>query len=141
MRTINFKSWLHVTVIFSLILLSAISARATEQPQAQRAKSSGPARAETAQTNNSQPVSNGLVVLNVADIAERANKVVVNIQSATEEGGTSFGSGFIIDEHGILATNFHVIREAVKSGSPITVTTDDGTSYTASVKGFDESTD
>jgi serine protease Do len=49
----------------------------------------------------------------------------------------SAGSGFIIDPAGWIVTNNHVIDGATK----ITVTTDDGSSYQATVKGRDDKVD
>ncbi|QXK91644.1 Do family serine endopeptidase [Neoehrlichia mikurensis] len=50
---------------------------------------------------------------------------------------TSLGSGFIIDESGIIVTNYHVIANATK----ITVTFSDNTQARASVLGTDPQTD
>ena len=47
------------------------------------------------------------------------------------------GSGFIIDPTGYIVTNNHVVDDASK----VTVTLDDGTIHTATVKGRDEKTD
>ena len=49
----------------------------------------------------------------------------------------SLGSGFIIDDAGIVVTNFHVIENAEE----ITVTLADETSFTATVLGQDQKTD
>ena len=49
----------------------------------------------------------------------------------------SLGSGFIIDDAGIVVTNFHVIENAEE----ITVTLADETSFTAKVLGQDKKTD
>lgn len=51
---------------------------------------------------------------------------------------TSFGSGFLISEDGLVVTNHHVIGSA---NSTITVTLISGESYPARVLGFDELTD
>ena len=50
---------------------------------------------------------------------------------------SSLGSGFIIDDAGIVVTNFHVIENAEE----ITVTLSDETSFTAKVLGQDQKTD
>jgi len=50
---------------------------------------------------------------------------------------SSLGSGFIIDDAGIVVTNFHVIENAEE----ITVTLADETSFTAEVLGQDQKTD
>ncbi|MEC8550795.1 MAG: trypsin-like peptidase domain-containing protein, partial [Pseudomonadota bacterium] len=50
---------------------------------------------------------------------------------------SSLGSGFIIDDAGIVVTNFHVIENAEE----ITVTLSDETVFTAEVLGQDQKTD
>lgn len=52
-------------------------------------------------------------------------------------GGTSLGSGFIIDPAGYVVTNNHVIDGA----STVTVTLGDGTDLTAEIVGRDDKTD
>src|SRR2546430_1466635 len=139
---LSFKIPLHVLLaIFCLTLLVAKSTRAegpTAGPAAGTAagedqrqkpvKTSGPQSEPGTSRSSDQPVPAGFIVLNVADIATSVDKFVVSIQSPTDEGGTSYGSGFLIDERGLLVTNFHVIHEAVKNGGPITVVTTDGDS-------------
>ncbi|WP_198539633.1 S1C family serine protease [Chloracidobacterium thermophilum] len=78
---------------------------------------------------------------NIADVVARTNGGVVNIQSVSEDGGTSIGSGFCLDAKGEIVTNFHVIRDALKIGGPILAVTQDGRILTASVRGYDEATD
>ena len=96
------------------------------------------------------------VLLDVPSIAERVNEVVVNVRSISE-GGENLGSGFIIDQRGFIATNFHLISNAEprrgssqrgpESKSPpklvnsVTVTLHDGRQFPASIKGYDEATD
>src|SRR5712692_5437993 len=96
------------------------------------------------------------VVLDVPSIAERVNEVVVNVRS-TSESGENLGSGFIIDQRGYIATNFHLISNAEPrrgsgqrgpetKGPPklvnsVTVTLHDGRQFPASIKGYDEATD
>lgn len=77
----------------------------------------------------------------VADIVAQANPGVVNVQSVGDDGGTSIGSGFCIDDQGRIITNFHVIRDALKIAGPILVVTPDGRTLNASVRGHDEATD
>ena len=50
-------------------------------------------------------------------------------------GGTSRGSGFILSEDGYVLTNYHVVEGA----SAISVITHDGTEYTATLVGYDDS--
>ncbi len=78
---------------------------------------------------------------NIADVVARTNGGVVNIQSVSEDGGTSIGSGFCLDAKGEIVTNFHVIRDALKIGGPILAVTQDGRILIASVRGYDEATD
>ncbi|MCW2245901.1 serine protease Do [Azospirillum fermentarium] len=56
---------------------------------------------------------------------------------APRGGGTSLGSGFIIDPAGYVVTNNHVIDGA----NAVTVTLNDGTDLTAQVVGRDDKTD
>lgn len=96
------------------------------------------------------------IVLDVTTIAERVNEVVVNVRS-NAEGGENLGSGFIIDQRGLIATNFHLISNAEPRRGPgprgpepktaaklvtnVTVTLHDGRQFPASIKGYDEATD
>jgi len=95
------------------------------------------------------------VLLDVPSIAERVDEVVVNVR-AVSENGENLGSGFIIDQKGFIATNFHLIsnseqRRAVgphaaeqktpKLVTSVTVTLHDGRQFPASIKGYDEATD
>ena len=51
------------------------------------------------------------------------------------------GTGFIITSDGYIMTNYHVIEPACKYNYKITVLFKDGTSYDASVTGFEEDSD
>ena len=55
--------------------------------------------------------------------------------------GAVRGSGFIISEDGYVLTNYHVIAEAVKGSHDIKVLRSDGTSYIATVIGYEEEND
>ena len=103
-----------------------------------------------------KPNQRPVVLLDVPEIAERINPVVVNIRSAGD-GGESLGSGVIVDNKGLIVTNFHLIsntgphrgpaslgQQPAKQGKladRIWVTTSDGQQFAASVKGYDEATD
>ncbi|HJQ68926.1 MAG TPA: trypsin-like peptidase domain-containing protein [Blastocatellia bacterium] len=93
------------------------------------------------------------VVLDIPAIAERVNQVVVNVRSNTE-GGENVGSGFIVDQRGLIITNFHLISSGERRaprGTPaltaprlansVSVILHDGRQFPASVKGYDEATD
>jgi serine protease Do len=94
--------------------------------------------------------------VNFADVAERLNAAVVNIDAASRAGhdrrrrgddpgdGRDFdvphqgsGSGFIIDAQGFILTNYHVIEDADR----ITVTLADGRTIKADVVGTDPAID
>jgi serine protease Do len=101
----------------------------------------------------------GPTVVNFADIAERINAAVVNVDATSSktvrdqrlrrlpddlDGQREFegprqgsGSGFLIDRDGFILTNFHVIDGAER----ITVTLADGRSYRAEVVGTDPAID
>src|SRR5262245_6845577 len=114
-----------------------------------------PAAGGQAQSSASQPQGK-TVLLDVPSIAERVNEVVVNVRSMSESG-ENLGSGFIIDQRGLIATNFHLISNAEprrsssqrgpeQKGTPklagsVTVTLHDGRQFPASIKGYDEATD
>lgn len=117
---------------------SPASAKNMQRPQHTNATNNNIKAADNSPT---QAPANNMLVLNVADIAEKANGAVVNIQSSGGEGGTSFGSGFFVNNEGLIATNFHVIREAIKNGGEISVVINTAERFSASVKGYDESTD
>ena len=93
-------------------------------------------------------------VVNFADVAERINAAVVNIDAASRAGHDprrrrgddpddfelphqGSGSGFIIDRDGFILTNFHVIEDADR----ITVTLADGRVLKAEIVGTDPAID
>ncbi|MEE1618163.1 S1C family serine protease [Brachybacterium sp. J153] len=69
-------------------------------------------------------------------IAEQLSPSAVSIQVATQ-GGTSQGTGIVLESAGTILTNEHV----VSGGSRIQVTTSEGLSYEAELVGSDTSTD
>jgi serine protease Do len=62
---------------------------------------------------------------------------VVNVSVRNEGGTRSLGSGFVINERGLIVTNAHVIERAQK----IVVRTSDGHEFQATVLGRDMATD
>ena len=63
-----------------------------------------------------------------------------NIFGYTSKGAVS-GSGFIISEDGYILTNNHVIEDAVSGGYDVQVLMQDGTSYIATVVGYEADND
>ena len=101
-------------------------------------------------------------VVNFADVAERINPAVVNIDAASRSGGRGgsrgpqrgvddpldspreldvprqgAGSGFIVDREGYILTNHHVVEGADR----ITVTLSDGRAFRGTVVGSDPAID
>ena len=97
-------------------------------------------------------------LVNFADVAERINPAVVNIEATTRSMGASgrrrreqsdatpqgpsavrpqSGSGFVIDRNGEILTNFHVIQNAQR----IMVKFSNGRNLPARVLGIDPDTD
>ena len=131
-------------------LVGAICRRRGPAPAPAVAVSASGAR-RPAPARRRAPPSAGAV--NFADVAERINASVVNIDAASragrERGGGATcddpcdgprdfdlphqgsGSGFIIDAQGFILTNFHVIEDADR----ITVTLADGRALKAEVVG------
>jgi S1-C subfamily serine protease len=92
-----------------------------------------PSLAQTGTPANRPPGS-------VADIAKRVSPAVVSIdfRTATEAG---VGSGVIIDKHGDILTNNHVISTIAVSGGTLRVTFADKATQTARIVGRDPATD
>ncbi len=121
--------------------------------------SSAPAR-EAEKNDRPRPASLPGVV-NFADVAERINPAVVNIDSASKPGTRApsrpsrgdddpadgprerelprqgAGSGFIVDRNGYILTNYHVVEGAER----ITVTLADGRAFRGKVVGSDPAID
>ena len=140
----------------SFLLGAGLSGRTTNAPVAAAsavAQRTGPARVMTAGAAAVVPAA-----VNFADVAERINAAVVNIDAASRaghdgrrRGGDDLsdgprelelphqgsGSGFVIDAQGFILTNFHVIENADR----ITVTLADGRSLKGVVVGTDPAID
>ena len=63
-----------------------------------------------------------------------------NVFGYTSKGAVS-GSGFIISEDGYILTNNHVIEDAVSGGYDVQVLLQDGSSYIATVVGYEADND
>ena len=83
------------------------------------------------------------------DIYDLARSQVVGISTESPglfgipelSGSPISGSGFIVSSDGYILTNFHVIEIAHKNNLPINVILNDGTSYEATVVGFESIND
>lgn len=86
------------------------------------------------------------------DIYDMALSQVVGIKTAPFEGAdndvafhasssAASGSGFVISTDGYILTNYHVIEFARFHGLPLSVTFHDGSSYPATIIGFDADND
>ena len=80
-------------------------------------------------TELGQPLSSGL---SLPDMVENAMRSLVEIRA-----GSSGGTGFIVNETGLVVTNKHVVQGAAS----ITFRTVDGATYTASVAGENQTLD
>ncbi len=102
-----------------------------------------PRVAPTAQTNDSQPVT--AEGLSVVEAAKKVSPTVVSLTTETTvqtflgpSDQKSGGTGFIITNDGLIATNKHVVEKATKN---LVVVTNDGKSYPAEVKALDPTLD
>lgn len=108
--------------------------------------------AESADT----PIVSSVETKNVSSATATANDIYtagclrtvgisLEVTSANIFGQTSSsavaGTGFIITSDGYIMTNYHVIEPAYENGYRITVLFKDGSSYEASITGFDEDGD
>ena len=146
-----------ILTLFSLAM-AAPSMAAVAKSSPRRVAGAGLQSGSVAQTPRpAAPAQQGpVILLDVPTIAERVNDVVVNIRSISENG-ESVGSGFIVDQKGLIATNFHLVsssepRRSIFQRGPesgaqtklvnsVTVTLHDGRQLPASIKGYDEATD
>ncbi len=129
----------------------------TSAPVVSTAQPGGPSTAALARRASDAA---GPTVVNFADVAERINAAVVNIEAAPRVSSArdprsrrgpfdgpfgrdpdaprpGAGSGFIIDRSGLILTNFHVIDGADR----ITITLADGRTFLGDVLGADPDID
>ena len=76
-------------------------------------------------------------VLTIPEIAAKVKPSVVGIEIETEKGTKGIGTGIVMTADGYIATNSHVVDEAVKC----TVIMLDNTKYDATIIGMDEWSD
>ena len=112
--------------VFSLCLAGvgqAIESRGVAS--AQDPPAAKPAQTEATPAADSSPLT-PMTPENISTLADRVKKSVVVITFSDRDGKRQgIGSGFIIREDGLIATNLHVIGEA----RPIQVRTIDGQTY------------
>jgi S1-C subfamily serine protease len=76
----------------------------------------------------------------VADIAKRVGPAVVSIQVTTQEG-SDVGAGVVIDKHGYVLTNNHVVASAGGGQGTVIVTFADEATAKAQIVGLDPVSD
>ena len=79
----------------------------------------------------------GSGVLTIPEIAAKVKPSVVGIEVKTESGGNGVGTGIIMTADGYIATNSHVVDDAVECTAILL----DGTKYKAEIIGMDEWSD
>ena len=114
--------------LFTALIMSLLGSRTL--PLAEPLLNSSPS-AEAVRSQNQGMDPEDLTIL-----FDRISPSVVRVSVITEGGGGS-GSGFVIQEGGLILTNNHVIQNAVS----VSVTLKDGTELPAEVLGRDPSTD
>lgn len=86
-------------------------------------------------------VANAATATEVTAAAAKASPSVVTI-SATGSGSAGTGSGVVLSQDGCVITNSHVVTlDGTTDNASITVRTDDGTLYQATVVGTDPTSD
>jgi serine protease Do len=156
--TAMIKKLFSISITLSLLFMAiAASSRAAVAETSERAGATDQNGAVVQTPRQAAPAQQPpMILLDVPTIAERVNEVVVNVRSVGENG-ESVGSGFIVDQKGLIATNFHLIsnsepRRSIFQRGPeagaqaklvnsVTVTLNDGRQLPASIKGYDEATD
>jgi putative serine protease PepD len=88
-------------------------------------------------TSSNITINNARTATTISAVAAKASPSVVTISvSATSEAGT--GSGIVLTSDGYVLTNDHVVTlEGASSTGTISVTTNNGRIYTASIVGMD----
>lgn len=72
-----------------------------------------------------EPIDQPKMEMSSEEIAEYVQQRTVTVNVTTITGGTGSGSGFFIDAHGTIVTNYHVIDK----GTSMTVQAMDGATY------------
>ena len=150
--------------LLSVVLVAAVAflvglILAGGVPAGTRAVSTGAPVVQARPAAHPAGASGAVTGVNFADVAERINPAVVNIDAASrgrdaarrrlpeerdDPPGSPFdvprqgsGSGFIVDKQGFILTNYHVIEDADR----ITVTLADGRTLRGDVVGTDPAID
>ncbi len=95
-----------------------------------------------ANTNNGQPMTpQQLYAANLASCVGITVSTTTNVWGYTSTSAAS-GSGFVLTEDGYIVTNYHVIEDAAKDSTvPITVSFQNGQSYSATLVGGERGND
>lgn len=146
-----------VCIILACILLSSTAAYGVVEYRIQNGDlnminqvvlGSDASNNESSDGDTTTPISNTGSSLSSADLYALACEQVVGVNTDVTTnvfGQTSStavsGSGFIISTDGYIITNYHVIEYAVEYGYDLTVMLYDGTSYVATIVGYEKDND
>ena len=105
--------------------------------QKQIESSSGSGKGTLVPTDGSAMTPSQLYASCVDSVVAISSTVTATGIYGNTSTGTSSGSGFILTDDGYIVTNYHVVEGATE----LTVTTHDGTEYSAELKGKDATND
>ena len=105
--------------------------------QKQIESSSGSGKGTLVPTDGSAMTPSQLYASCVDSVVAISSTVTATGIYGNTSTGTSCGSGFILTDDGYIVTNYHVVEGATE----LTVTTHDGTEYSAELKGKDATND
>lgn len=128
--------------LFGLVLLPKIPPQASSQsstPSNSRWPQDLPAQTNLLQSNPPTTVNVPIQIADFSTLVETIKPAVVHIGAAGRGAyaGESLGTGIIVRQDGLIVTNYHVIKGALR----IQVRLADGKTYPAYLKGRDALTD
>lgn len=141
------RARLILLVVAASLIASLITAVLAVQLSSGGGETQQPTAASASVPSSSAASSGGAALdsacLSAADIYEQLRPAVVQITSSVQSGrpfvpgGTSSGSGVVIDGEGAILTNYHVVADTAR----LTVTFSDNTTTSASLLGSDPGND
>lgn len=102
---------------------------------------SAPASTTASSTSSGTLTANDIYTLGCEQAVGISSEVTTTNYFGMPASASVSGSGFIISEDGYIMTNYHVVEDAYEGGYDVTVMLHDGTSYTATIVGFDSDND